>query len=300
MKISGSRCSIFLGIVVFLVSCERSNLTRFRLLSPQVSGINFSNDLVDTKDENILENQTWSNGLQSVSYTITTTKVTTEEGEEPWFPPSEEAELWGIVVRWILGFAMILPALFMFYKIKSTRSKGRRLGAVRERLKILTALLDSGSESPKQTRKTLVKSLEAVATLPWQSACESWGTPDRTYSTEGTSLAIWKLDQRLSKEPGNWPLLIGLHTPDETWEVSAFRFDAPHGSSWNVTNVEPRLLHQGEEIFIDTIAKGTMIFLTVELEGDGTQVDIELNGHVGGKPRGMRIPTTLSRSSEEE
>ena len=252
------------------------------------------------KDENILTNQTWSNVLQSVSYTITTTKVTTEEGEEPWFPPSDEAKLWGSVIRWILGFAMILPAAFMFYKIKSTRAKGRRLGAVRERLKILTALLDSGSESPKQTRKTLVKSLEAVATLPWQSACDSWGIPDRTYTTQGTSLAIWKLDQRLSKDPESWPLLIGLHTPDETWEVSAFRFDAPQGSPWSVENVEPRLLSQGEEIFIDTVAKGTMIFLTVELAGDGTQVDIELNGHVDGKPRGMRIPTTLSRSSEEE
>ena len=252
------------------------------------------------KDEDILANQTWSNSLQSISYTITTTKVTTEEGEEPWFPPSDEAKLWGSAIRWILGFAMILPAVFMFYKIKSTRAEGRRLGAVRERLKLLTELLDSGSESPKQTRKTLVKSLEAVATLPWQSACESWGIPDRTYSTQGTSLAIWKLDQRLSKEPESWPLLIGLHTPDETWEVSAFRFDAPQGSPWSVVNVEPRLLHQGEEIFIDTIAKGTMIFLTVELVGDGTQVDIELNGHVDGKPRGMRIPTTLSRSSEEE
>lgn len=252
------------------------------------------------KNENILENQTWSNELQSVSYTISTTKVTTEEGEEPWFPPSDEAKLWGSTIRWILGISMVLPAAYMFYKIKSTRSKGRRLGAVRERLKILSALLDSGSETPKQTRKTLVKSLEAVATLPWQSACESWGIPDRTYSTDGTSLAIWKLDQRLSKEPENWPLLIGLHTPDETWEISAFRFDAPHGSPWNVTNVEPRFLHQGEEIFVDTIAKGTMIFLTVELEGNGTQVDIELNGHVDGNPRGMRIPTTLSRSSEEE
>ena len=252
------------------------------------------------KNEKILENQTWSNELQSVSYTISTTKVTTEEGEEPWFPPSDEAKLWGSTIRWILGISMVLPAAYMFYKIKSTRSKGRRLGAVRERLKILSALLDSGSETPKQTRKTLVKSLEAVATLPWQSACESWGIPDRTYSTDGTSLAIWKLDQRLSKEPDNWPLLIGLHTPDETWEISAFRFDAPHGSPWNVTNVEPRFLHQGEEIFVDTIAKGTMIFLTVELEGNGTQVDIELNGHVDGNPRGMRIPTTLSRSSEEE
>ena len=251
-------------------------------------------------DENILSNQTWSNGLQSVSYTITTTKVTTEEGEEPWFPPSDEAKLWGSAVRWILGVAMIIPAVFLFYKIKSTRAEGRRLGAVRERLKILTALLDSGSETPKRTRKTLVKSLEAVATLPWQSACESWGIPDRTYSTQGTSLAIWKLDQRLSKEPDSWPLLIGLHTPDETWEVSGFRFDAPNGNPWNVANVEPRLLHRGEEIFIDTIAKGTMIFLTVELSGDGDQVDIELNGHVDGSPRGMKIPTTLSRSSEEE
>nr|AAF97201.1 unknown [uncultured marine group II euryarchaeote 37F11] len=251
-------------------------------------------------DENILSNQTWSNGLQSVSYTITTTKVTTEEGEEPWFPPSDEAKLWGSAVRWILGIAMIIPAVFLFYKIKSTRAEGRRLGAVRERLKILTALLDSGSETQKRTRKTLVKSLEAVATLPWQSACESWGIPDRTYSTQGTSLAIWKLDQRLSKEPDSWPLLIGLHTPDETWEVSGFRFDAPNGNPWNVVNVEPRLLHRGEEIFIDTIAKGTMIFLTVELSGDGDQVDIELNGHVDGSPRGMKIPTTLSRSSEEE
>jgi hypothetical protein len=252
------------------------------------------------KNENILSNQTWSNGLQSVSYTITITKVTTEEGEEPWFPPSDEAKLWGSAVRWILGVAMIIPAVFLFYKIKSTRAEGRRLGAVRERLKILTALLDSGSETPKRTRKTLVKSLEAVATLPWQSACESWGIPDRTYSTQGTSLAIWKLDQRLSKEPDSWPLLIGLHTPDETWEVSGFRFDAPNGNPWNVANVEPRLLHRGEEIFIDTIAKGTMIFLTVELSGDGDQVDIELNGHVDGSPRGMKIPTTLSRSSEEE
>lgn len=252
------------------------------------------------QNENILTNQTWSNDLQSLTYTITTTKVTTEEGEEPWFPPSDEAKLWGSAIRWILGITMILPAAYLFYKIRSTRSEGRRLGAVRERLKILSELLDSGIETPKQTRKTLVKSLEAVATLPWQSACESWGVPDRTYSTQGTSLAIWKLDQRLAKNPENWPLLVGLHTPDETWEVSAFRFDAPHGSPWNVTNVEPRLLHQGEEIFVDTIAKGTMIFLTVELAGDGNQVDIELNGHVDGKPRGMRIPTTLSRSSEEE
>ena len=99
---------------------------------------------------------------------------------------------------------------------------------------------------------------------------------------------------------GDWPILLGLNTEKETWEISAFRFDAPYGQALNVERVEPRLLHQGEEVFIDTIHKNTTLFLTVDLSGEATQVDIELNGQVQGTPRAMRIPTALNRFSEEE
>ena len=251
-------------------------------------------------DERVLENQTWSNDLPELEYEITITKVTTEIGEEPWFAPSDEAKFWGSTVRWILGIGMIIPALFLVYTMRKTKREGERLGAMKQRLKILTNLLDEGKESPKQTRKSLVRSLQAVATLPWQSAIASWGDPEHAYTTDGTSLAVWNLDPRLAKSLGNWPILVGLNTEHDTWEVAAFRFDAPYGQALTVDSVEPRLLHQGEEVFIDAIAKNTTVFLTVDLVGDATQVDVELNGQVEGVPRAMRIPFTLNRFAEEE
>ena len=251
-------------------------------------------------DSSILNNQTWSNNLDSLEYDITITKVTTEIGEEPWFAPSEEAKFWGSTVRWILGLGMMLPALYLVVSMRNTRRAAARIGAMKERLEILSQLLDEGKKTPEQTRKSLVQSLQAVATLPWESAIASWGEPKQSYTTDGTSIAVWTLDPRLAKSSGNWPILVGLNTEHETWEIAAFRFDAPYGQALSVDHVEPRLLHQGEEVFIDTIAKRTTVFLTVDLTGDATQVDVELNGHVDGVPRGMRIPTALSRFDEEE
>ena len=165
------------------------------------------------------------------------TKVTTEIGEEPWFAPSEEAKFWGSAIRWILGFSMMIPALYLVLSIRKTRLHAERLGAMKERLQILTNLLDEGKESPENTRKTLVRSLQAVATLPWQSAIASWGEPEQSYTTDGTSIAVWNLDPRLAKSMGNWPILLGLNTEKETWEISAFRFDAPYGQALNVEGV---------------------------------------------------------------
>jgi hypothetical protein len=184
--------------------------------------------------------------------------------------------------------------------MRRTKRIAEQVGALRERLDYLTKLLDEGKETPQQSRKSLVRSLEAVATLPWDSAISSWGEPRQIYTTDGTSIAVWNLDARLAKSLGNWPLLVGLNTELETWEIAAFRFDAPYGQALSVDHVEPRLLHQGEEVFIDTVTKGTTIFLTIDLEGEATQVDIELNGQVDGIPRAMRIPSTLTRFDEEE
>ncbi len=251
-------------------------------------------------NDSVLENQTWGNNLDPLEYEITITKVTTEIGEEPWFAPSDEAKFWGSTVRWILGVGMMLPALYLFYSIRKTKRQAIRIGAIKRRLELLSNLLDEGKETPEQTRKSLVRSLEAVATLPWQSAIASWGEPQHSYTTDGTSIAVWNLDPRLAKSFGDWPILVGLNTEHETWEIAAFRFDAPYGQALTVERVEPRLLHQGEEVFIDSIARGTTVFLTVDLAGDATQVDVELNGHVGGTPRAMRIPTALNRFVEEE
>ena len=150
-------------------------------------------------NDSILQDQNWGNDLQALEYSIDITKVTTELGEEPWFAPSDEAKCWGSTVRWILGLGMMLPAIYLVYAMRKTRRDAARIGAMKQRLAMLTNLLDEGAESPEQTRKSLVRSLEAVAILPWESAIASWGEPQRSYTTDGTSIAVWNLDSRLAK-----------------------------------------------------------------------------------------------------
>ena len=70
-------------------------------------------------------------------------------------------------------------------------------------------------------------------------------------------------------------MLLGLNTEKETWEISAFRFDAPYGQALNVEQLNldcctrRRGLHRYDP-------QNTTLFLTVDLSGEATQVDIEL------------------------
>ena len=83
--------------------------------------------------------------------------MTTEIGEEPWFAPSDEAKFWGTTVRWILGLGMMLPAIYLVYAMRKTRRECAHW-CDEAALVMLTNLLDEGTESPEQTRKSLVRS----------------------------------------------------------------------------------------------------------------------------------------------
>ena len=82
--------------------------------------------------------------------------------------------------------------------------------------------------------------------------------------------------------------------------MAALRLDAPEGQAWNVTSVHPRFLSNGEEIFLDSMVAGNIVFVTVEIEGGSKCVDIELNGRFDGEPFAARIPSTLWRNSDSE
>jgi hypothetical protein len=114
-------------------------------------------------------------------------------------------------------------------------------------------------------------------------------------------MAIWRLDPRLAKQASAHPLMVGIHVLDGQWELAALRFDAPEGEPWKVVNVEPKFLHRGEEIFVDTMREGNLTFLTLELEGTAETVDVELNGRWNGEAMAARVPQTLRiHTSEEE
>ena len=241
----------------------------------------------------------WGDYLEPITYTITPTYELVEEGEEPWFPPDENAKKWGNVVRWSLGFMLLIPAIYL---IGSQRQKGKlaeEMKTKKQRLNWLKSRLDDGI-SPRSSRKILAKSLEAVAILDWEDACSTWGPPEIHYRTNNVALAAWKIDKRIAKNDGCWPIIIGVYIIKGNWEISALRLDSPEGEAWNIKSVTPRFLFSGEEIFLDSMTEGNKTFLSVELFGNANSVDIELNGRLEGEPSACRASKTLLRTSEEE
>jgi hypothetical protein len=104
------------------------------------------------------------------------------------------------------------------------------------------------------------------------------------------------VDERLATEDGGWPVVVGVHVLNGTWDLAALRFDAPDGEAFEVVHLEPRFLFQGEEVFLDTMGPGHRTYLMAELKGSAQRVDVELNGRMDGAPFAARVPETLERA----
>jgi len=238
----------------------------------------------------------WGEDVESRTYTVQAAYSLIDEGEEPWFPPSDDAVFWGGVARWFLGFLFLVPVVYLTVTLRRNRRFARVLAEQKQRLAWYTARLDSGETSVKEARTDLSNVLEAVAQLDWQEGMDAWGEERVEHRTESVALAVWQVDPRLAKTEGNWVLVVGVHILSDAWELAALRFDAPEGQAFEVVHVEPRFLHQGEELFLDQLHEGHRAYVVVELEGPEQRVDVELNGRVGGEPFAARMPETVERA----
>ena len=106
------------------------------------------------------------------------------------------------------------------------------------------------------------------------------------------------MDERLATVERAWPVVVGVHVMNGTWDLAALRFDSPDGEPYRVVHVEPRFLFQGEEVFLDTMGPGHQAYLIVELQGNAANVDVELNGRMDGEPFAARVPETLQRDQD--
>ena len=243
-------------------------------------------------------NNSWGDYTTPTKYTIVSTYELVDEGEEPWFPPDENAEKWGEFARWFMGALFLAPAVYLGISQSRKKSYARQLLTKQQRLDWLKSRLDSGI-SPRKNRRDLARSLGAVATLDWDDACSAWGKPDLSYRTENVAIAGWRLDPRITKESEAWPVIIGVYIIDGNWEIAALKFDSPEGKAWEIKSITPRFLFSGSEVFLDTMNHGNKTFISVELTGEASSVDIELNGRLNGKPHACRAVKSLFREEEE-
>ncbi|DAC32656.1 MAG TPA: hypothetical protein HA356_02410, partial [Candidatus Poseidoniaceae archaeon] len=245
-------------------------------------------------------NHTRGDQIAPIKYVITSDYTMIKEGTEPYFPPDESTVMWGEVARWFMGLLFLAPCAYFAISFASNRKLAREMSEKTEQLQWYQSQMDSGEKAPLMLRKSLDKSLQAIAQLDWATACATWGPTDAEHRTEGISMAVWKLDQRLAKSEGTLPLMVGIHVIEGQWELAALRFDAPEGEAWEVVNVEPKFLYRGEEVFVDTMRGGNLTFLTLELKGSADHVDVELNGRCNGEPTAARMPQTIPMTDKEE
>lgn len=251
----------------------------------------FRISLLDSENQT---NHSWGEEMPHIPYFVSSIYSLMDEGNEPYFPPDENAEKWGVIARFFLGSLFLIPVIFLGVQQYRQKKSAESLLMKTEQLAWFKQQMDSGEITPQQSRKNLTNALHAITMLEWDEANKAWGSTDLEYRTENVAMAVWKLDHRMAKEPNAIPIMVGVHILEGDWDLAALRFDAPVGEAWKIELVEPRFLHRGEEVFLDTMAKGNKTFIMAELTGDAEVVDIELNGRMDGEASAARIPTTLS------
>lgn len=237
----------------------------------------------------------WGEDVEPRVYVLSPAYSLIDEGEEPWYPPSEDAVYWGGIARWFMGFLFLLPVVYLAIHVKRSSAYATAVAEKKQRLAWYTQRLDSGESNPKQTRTDMAKALHAIAQLDWLEGLEAWGPQRLEHRTDDVALAVWSVDERLATVEGAWPVVVGVHVMNGTWDLAALRFDSPDGEPYRVVHVEPRFLFQGEEVFLDTMGPGHQTYLIVELQGNAPNVDVELNGRMEGEPFAARVPETLQR-----
>ena len=250
------------------------------------------------QDANATITHLWGDDVDPLVYTVVPGYELMDEGEEPWFEPSDEAVRWGEIARWFMGALFLVPVVFVLVNLRRERRFAEELVEKRSRLTWYAERLNAGQSSAKASRKDLVRALSAVAQLPWEDGRKAWGTPVQTHTTDGLEIGIWKVDPRLAKIEQAWPLVVGVHVTGGDWNIAALRFDAPEGTGFEVVHVEPRFLYQGEEVFLDTLKEGHRVYVYVELQGPAGSVDVELNGRMEQVPFASRVPRTVLMEEE--
>ncbi|MBJ84220.1 MAG: hypothetical protein CMB52_01710 [Euryarchaeota archaeon] len=215
-----------------------------------------------------------ASGTNAYHLDVQTVNITAPDAE-PY--EGEMVDRWREFIPFYIAIGVLLLAP-LGYVIWSSRGvalaneiqvhERSRLKRLRERLK---RLLESDAGEYE-----ISSALQMLEDVQWRATVAEMGEASLTHHTESMTLKAWKFSER--------NLLIGIHVEQAAWELAALRFVATDGPSWKLTNVSPKSLFDGDEIFLDTLEVGATRFLTLELEGTAAGLDLQLSGLVDGQP----------------
>ena len=214
-------------------------------------------------------------GAEGYLLTLQTINVTSEDDA-----PIEAGD---IVDRWKefipfyigIGLLMLAPMGYVLWSLRGTKLADEVQAHERARLKRLRERLARLIETDG-SEHDINSALEMLEAVQWKATVAEMGEATLTHHTDSVTIKAWRI--------GLGSLLVGIHVEQAPWELAALRFEAAEGPSWRITKVSPNSLYDGDEIFLDTLQVGSTRFLTLQLEGSASGLDLHLSGLVEGKP----------------
>ena len=182
----------------------------------------------------------------------------------------------------LIGGLMLLPLAVvlwwnrsLFLEKKNTRTgfeihEVKKLELLRERLSLEGENLEGDTEG-------IVKALSMLGDSSWDEALYDLGKPSLRHMTEQIEICSWVI-------PESSFLILGIRTFQEKWELTALSVSSPEGSTASITKVSPDHMFEDNEIFLDTLNPETKRFLSLEISGSPSLLELEVSGLVDGEP----------------
>jgi len=174
-----------------------------------------------------------------------------------------------------IGLLMLAPMGYVVWSLRGNKLSDEVQSHERGRLKRLRERLARLIKTNADEFE-INSALQMLEEVQWRATIAEMGEAELSHHTESVTLKAWRM--------GEGSLLVGIHVEVAPWELAALRFEAAGGPSWKITKVSPKSLFDGDEIFLDTLDVGATRFLSLELEGTATGLDLHLSGLVEGKP----------------
>lgn len=182
----------------------------------------------------------------------------------------------------LIGALMLLPlgvvlwwnrSLFLDKKKNKTEFEIhgiKKLELLRERLSI------EGGNSESDT-EGIVTALSMLGDSSWDEALWDLGKPSLRHMTDQIEICGWII-------PESSFLILGIRTFRDKWDLAALAISTPEGSTASISKVSPEHMFENNEIFLDTLNPETKRFLSLEIGGEPSLIELEISGLVDGEP----------------
>ena len=182
----------------------------------------------------------------------------------------------------LIGGLMLLPLAVvlwwnrsLFLEKRNTRS-GFEIHGIKK-LELLRERLSPEGENLGGDNEGVVKALSMLGDSSWDEALYDLGEPSLRHMTEQIEICGWGI-------PESRFLIIGLRTFQDKWELTALSVSSPEGSTAYIAKVSPEHMFENNEVFLDTLNPETKRFLSLEISGDPSLIELEVSGLVDGEP----------------